>query len=88
MACPCDIAVTFVWLTEGRSARDLTQAATSKKKWFDALALVSDTARLIAQRRDAVRSRELHFHLGAIDEEKNLSMLIGKLKIDWLDSRG
>ena len=53
--------------------------------WFDAPALASDTARLIAQRKDAVRSRELHFHLGAMDEEKNLPTLIGKLKIDWLD---
>ena len=50
--------------------------------WFDAPALASDTARLIAQRRDAVRSRELHFHFGAMDEEKNLPTLIGKLKID------
>ena len=53
--------------------------------WFDAPAMASDTARLISQRRDAVRSRELHFHLGAMDEEKNLPTLIGKLKIDWLD---
>ena len=53
--------------------------------WFDAPALASDTARLIAQRRDAIRSRELHFHFGAMDEEKNLPTLIGKLKIDWLD---
>ena len=53
--------------------------------WFDAPAMASDTARLIAQRRDAVKSRELHFHLGAMDEEKNLPTLIGKLKIDWLD---
>ena len=53
--------------------------------WFDAPAMASDTARLIAQRRDAVRSRELHFHLGAMDEEKNLPTLIGKLKIDWFD---
>ena len=29
---PSDYAGTFVWLTEGRSARDFTQAATSKKK--------------------------------------------------------
>ena len=27
----------------------------------------------------------MHFHLGAMDVEKNLSTLIGKLKIDWLD---
>ena len=53
--------------------------------WFDAPALISDTARLIAQRKDAVRSRELHFHLGAMDAEKNLPTLICKLKIDWLD---
>ena len=45
----------------------------------------SDTSRLISQRRDAVKSRELHFHLGAMDAEKNLPTLIGKLKIDWLD---
>ena len=53
--------------------------------WFDDPAMASDTARLTAQRRDAVKSRELHFHLGAMDEEKNLPTLIGKLKIDWLD---
>ena len=53
--------------------------------WLDAPALASDTARLTTQRKDAVRSRELHFHLGAMDEEKNLPTLIGKLKIDWLD---
>ena len=53
--------------------------------WFDDPAMASDTARLTAQRKDAVKSRELHFHLGAMDEEKNLPTLIGKLKIDWLD---
>ena len=53
--------------------------------WFDDPAMASDTAKLTAQRRDAVKSRELHFHLGAMDEEKNLPTLIGKLKIDWLD---
>ena len=53
--------------------------------WFDAPAMASDTARLIAQRRDAVKSRELHFHLGAMDEEKNLPTLSGKPKIDWPD---
>ena len=52
---------------------------------FDDPAMASDTARLTAQRRDAVKGRELHFHLGAMDEEKNLPTLIGKLKIDWLD---
>ena len=50
----------------------------------DAPVMASDTARLIAQRRDAVKSRELHFHLGAMDE-KNLPTLIGKLQIDWFD---
>ena len=53
--------------------------------WFDDPAMASDTAKLTAQRRDAVKSRELHIHLGAMDEEKNLPTLIGKLKIDWLD---
>ena len=53
--------------------------------WFDDPAMASDTSRLISQRKDAVKSRELHFHLGAMDAEKNLPTLIGKLKIDWLD---
>ena len=44
--------------------------------------MASDTPKLTAQRKDAVKSRELRFHLGA---EKNLPTLIGKLKIDWLD---
>ena len=47
--------------------------------------VASDTSKLTAQRKDAVKSRELHFHLGAMDVEKNLPTLIGKLKIDWLD---
>ena len=61
---------------------------TCRKKhnlWFDAPAGTSDTDRLISQRSEAVKSRELHFHLGAMDAEKNLPTLIGKLKIDWLD---
>ena len=61
---------------------------TYRKKhnlWFDAPARTSDTDRLISQRSEAVKSRELHFHLGAMDAEKNLPTLIGKLKIDWLD---
>ena len=53
--------------------------------WFDDPAMASDTPKLTTQRKDAVKSRELHFHLGAMDEEKNLPTLIGKLKIDWLD---
>ena len=53
--------------------------------WFDDPAMASDTPKLTAQRKDAVKSRELHFHLGAMDVEKNLPTLIGKLKIDWLD---
>ena len=40
---------------------------------------------VIDQRKDALRSRELHFHVGAVDGNKNLPTLIGKLKIDWLD---
>ena len=46
--------------------------------WFD-------TTRLINQRNDAVRSRNMHFHLGSMDQEDELPTLIGKLKIDWLD---
>ena len=53
--------------------------------WFDDPAMASDTPKLTTQRKDAVKSRELHFHLGAMDEEKNVPTLIGKLKIDWLD---
>ena len=53
--------------------------------WFDDPAMASDTPKLTAQRKDALKSRELHFHLGAMDVEKNLPTLIGKLKIDWLD---
>ena len=53
--------------------------------WFDVPAQASDPVPLTTQRKDALRSRELHFHLGAMDDEKNLPTLIGKLKIDWLD---
>ena len=53
--------------------------------WFDAPAQASDQERVANQRRDALRSRELHFHLGAMNGDNNLPTLIGKLKIDWLD---
>ena len=53
--------------------------------WFDAPAQASDQERVANQRKDALRSRELHFHLGAMDGDNNLPTLIGKLKIDWLD---
>ena len=54
------------------------------KLWFDD-PQDSDPPRVIDQRKDALRSRELHFHVGAMDGNKNLPTLIGKLKIDWLD---
>ena len=53
--------------------------------WFDAPAQASDQERVANQQKDALRSRELHFHLGAMDGDNNLPTLIGKLKIDWLD---
>ena len=62
-------------------AREVTHR-DEHKLWFDAPAGASDTDRLISQRSEAVKSRELHFHLGAMDAEKNLPTLIGKLKID------
>ena len=40
---------------------------------------------LIEQRKDALRSRELQFQVGAMDDHKNQPTLIGKLKIDWLN---
>ena len=45
----------------------------------------SDPLRVIEQRKDALRSRELQFQVGAMDDHKNLPTLIGKLKIDWLN---
>ena len=41
--------------------------------------------RLTNQRHDAVRSRNMHFHIGAMDQDNELPTLIGKIKIDWLD---
>ena len=75
--------VSCAWVTN--CVARIAWTRSKVRLWFDAPAMASDTARLIAQRKDAVKSRELHFHLGAMDEEKNLPPLIGKLKIDWLD---
>ena len=52
--------------------------------WFDD-PQDSDPPRVIEQRKDALRSRELQFQVGAMDDHKNLPTLIGKLKIDWLN---
>ena len=54
------------------------------KLWFDD-PQDSDPLRVIEQRKDALRSRELQFQVGAMDDHKNLPTLIGKLKIDWLN---
>ena len=53
--------------------------------WFDAPARASDTPKLINERTDAVRNRNMHFYLGSMDQEGHLPTLIGKLKIDWID---
>ena len=52
------------------------------KLWFDD-PQDSDPLRVIEQRKDALRSRELQFQVGAMDDHKNLPTLIGKLKFDW-----
>ena len=52
--------------------------------WFDD-PHDSDPPRVIEQRKDALRSRELQFQVGAMDDHKNLPTLIGKLKIDWFN---
>ena len=52
--------------------------------WFDD-PHVSDPPRVKEQRKDALRSRELQFQIGAMDNRKNLPTFIGKLKIDWLN---
>ena len=47
--------------------------------WFDD-PHVSDPPRVKEQRKDALRSRELQFQIGAMDNRKNLPTFIGKLK--------
>ena len=54
------------------------------KLWFDN-SHASDLLRVKDQRKDALRSRELHYQIGALDNLKNLPAFMGKLKIDWLD---
>ena len=54
------------------------------KLWFDN-PHASDLPRVKDQRKDALRSRELHYQIGALDNRKNLPTFMGKLKIDWLD---
>ena len=64
-------------------AREVTYR-DEHKLWFDAPAGASDTDRLISQRSEAVKSRELHFHLGAMDAEKNLPHSLASSKlIGW-----
>ncbi len=55
------------------------------KLWFDAPAQPSDTKKLIKERADALRSRVMHYQLGAMDAEGELPTLTGKLKVDWID---
>ena len=56
----------------------------ARNLWFDD-PHVSDPPRVKEQRKDALRSRELQFQIGAMDNRKNLPTFIGKLKIDWLN---
>ncbi len=52
--------------------------------WFDD-PQASDTPQVIDQRKDALRSRELHYSIGAMGGNGNLPTLMGRLKINWLD---
>ena len=58
--------------------------------WFDAPAQASDPDRVTNQRKDALRSRELHFHLEAMDKHKvqrrqtNMQRTSGILQSLWL----
>ena len=62
-----------------------TKHRTEHRLWFDAPPLPSDSKKLIHERTDALKSREMHFQIGAMDREGNLPTLIGKLKVDWID---
>ena len=56
------------------------------KLWFDD-PQDSDPPRVIDQRKDALRSRELHFHVGAMDGNQNLPTLLEISKLIGLTFR-
>ncbi len=62
-----------------------TKYRKEHRLWFDVPAQPSDTKKLIKERTDALRSREMHFQRGFMDTEGDLPTLIGKLKVDWVD---
>ena len=72
MACSCDFAVTFV--TEGRSARDLTQAASSKKKVVSVNLCQRFTA-LVCQRVEHLLALGLLEHFFASSECSTVSLV-------------
>ena len=62
-----------------------TKHRSKHSLWFDAPPLPTDSKKLIHERTNARRSREMHFQLGAMDRAGNLPTFIGKLKVDWID---
>ena len=56
-----------------------TPSSKARNLWFDD-PYDSDPLRVIEQRKNALRSRKLQFQVGAVDDHKNLSTFIGKLK--------
>ena len=62
-----------------------TKHRSTHSLWFDVPPLPTDSKKIIHERTNARRSREMHFQLGAMDRAGNLPTFIGKLKVDWID---
>ena len=53
--------------------------------WFDAPSRASDSSKLVRERADALRSRDMHYQIGQMDRDGDIPTLTGKLKVDWID---
>ena len=53
--------------------------------WFDAPPSATDSKKLVHERTNALKSREMQYQLGSMDRAGNLPTFIGELKVDWID---
>ena len=70
-------------LTERQRGEDQYRRAHSL--WFDAPSTASNSNKLIKERGDAMKSRDMHYQFGQMDWAGEIPTLTGKLKVDWID---
>ena len=76
--------IIHCWVFKELQDRE-TQHRNKHNLWFDAPPLSTDSKKLIHERTNALKHREMQYQLGSMDRAGNLSTFMGTLKVDWID---